>query len=102
MIKIDLTIDNKIIKNVYVAKTFYEKFKGLMFVSKRNSFNILIKNCNSVHTCFMKFNIDIYCLDKSYKIVKVYNNVKPFRFILPIKKVCNILEFPTTNKNSTI
>lgn len=102
MIKIDLTIDNKIIKDIYVAKTFYERFKGLMFVSKQNAFNLLIEKCNSVHTCFMNFNIDIYCLDKSYKIVKVYNNVKPFKFILPIKKVYNILEIPTINKNSTI
>lgn len=95
MNKINLTIDNKIIKDVYVAENFYKRFKGLMFISKQNSFNLLIKNCNSVHTCFMKFNIDIYCLDKDYKAIKIYNNIKPFRFILPTKKVCHILEVPS-------
>lgn len=102
MKKIDLTINNKTITDVYVAGTFYERFKGLMFVSKQNSFNLLIKNCNSVHTCFMKFNIDVYCLDKNYKIIKTYNNIKPFRFILPLNKVCNILEIPTANINSIL
>ncbi len=102
MKKIDLTVDNRIIKDVYVAKTFYERFKGLMFVSKQNSFNLLIENCNSVHTCFMKFDIDVYCLDKDYGIIKIYNNVKPFRFILPAKKVCNILEIPTVNIKSVL
>lgn len=95
MNRIDLTIDNKQIKDIYIAESFYEKFKGLMFISKQKSFKLLIKNCNSVHTCFMKFNLDIYCLDKDYKIITVYTNIKPFRFILPTKKVCHILEIPT-------
>lgn len=98
MNKINLTIDNKIINNIYVAETFFEKFKGLMFISKQNSFNLLIKNCNSVHTCFMKFNIDIYCLDKDYKVIKFYNNIKPFRFIFPTKNVYHILEIPNIRK----
>lgn len=100
MKKIDLPINNKIYKNIFIAETFYERFKGLMFVPKDKSFNLLIKNCNSVHTCFMKFNIDVYCLDKNYNIVKIYRYVKPFRFILPTKNVCHILEIPIKYKKN--
>lgn len=92
MKKINLIIDNKEFKDIYIAETFFEKFKGLMFVSKEKSFNLLIKDCNSIHTCFMKYNIDVFCLDKNFKLIKQYNNVKPFRFILPVKKCCHILE----------
>lgn len=92
--KINLVIDNKEYKDVYVAKSFMERFKGLMFVSKQKSFNLLIKNCNSIHTCFMKFNIDVFCLDKNFKVVKIYKNIKPFRFVLPVKNTYNILEIP--------
>jgi len=92
--KINLVISNTEYKNVYIAKSFYERFKGLMFVPKEKAFNLLITNCNSVHTCFMKFNLDIYCLDKDYKILKFYKNIKPFRFILPHRKVKHILEIP--------
>ena len=92
MNKTDLIIDNKKYKDVYVAESFFERFKGLMFVPEEKSFIILIKNCNSIHTCFMKFNIDVFCLDKEFKVVKIYKNLKPFRFILPVKNCCHILE----------
>ncbi len=95
MKKTNLTIDNKTFDDVYTAESFYERFKGLMFVSKEKSFKLLIKNCNSVHTCFMKFNLDIYCLDRDYRIVKTYKNIKPFRLILPVKNVKHILETPS-------
>ena len=92
MKKIDLSIGDNIFKDVYVAQSFTERFKGLMFVPKQKAFKLLIKNCNSIHTCFMRFNIDVYCLDKDFKVVKKYINVRPFRFILPVKNTCHILE----------
>lgn len=95
MKKTNLTIDNKTFDDVYTAESFHERFKGLMFVSKEKSFKLLIKNCNSVHTCFMKFNLDIYCLDRDYRIVKTYKNVKPFRLILPVENTKHILEIPS-------
>ena len=95
MNKTDLIINNQKYKDVYIAETFFERLKGLMFTSKEKSFNLLIKNCNSIHTCFMKFNIDVYCLDKNYKIIKTYKSLKPFRFIMPSNKVKHILEIPS-------
>ena len=92
MNKTDLIIDNKTFKDVYIAESFFERFKGLMFVPKKKSFNLLIKKCNSIHTCFMKFDIDVFCLDKDFKVVKTYKNVKPFRFIFPVKNTYHILE----------
>ena len=98
MKKIDLIINDKTYKDVYVAESFLERFKGLMFVPKEKSFNLLIKKCNSIHTCFMKFNIDIFCLDKDFKVIKVYKGLKPFRFVLPVKNTYNILEIPTKQR----
>ncbi len=94
MKKINLIIDNKEYKDIYVAESFFERFKGLMFTPKEKSCNLLIKNCNSIHTCFMKFNIDVFCLDRDFKVVKIYKNIKPFRFVLPVKNTYNILEIP--------
>ena len=100
MKKIDLLIDNKEYKDVCVAESFFERFKGLMFTPEEKSFNLLIKNCNSVHTCFMKFNIDVFCLDKNFKVVKEYKNMKPFRFLLPVNNTCHILEIKSEIKKS--
>lgn len=93
MKKITLTINNNtIINDVFVAETFFERLKGLMFIKKEKSFNLLLKDCNSVHTCFMKFNLDIFCLDKNFNVIKTYKNIKPFRIIPPISNCKHILE----------
>ncbi len=98
MKKITLIVSDKgkniVMKDVFCADTFYERLKGLMFLEKSSSFKLLIKNCNSVHTCFMRFPLDIFCLDKNYNIIKIYSNIKPFRFILPVADCCHILEIP--------
>lgn len=94
MNKINLVTENKKYNDIYVAESFFERLKGLMFVPEQKSFKLLIKNCNSVHTCFMNFPITIVCLNKEMKAVKIIKNIKPFRFILPLKNVKHILEIP--------
>ena len=94
MKKTDLSVENKTYRDVYIAESFYDRLKGLMFVPKENSFNLFIKNCNSIHTCFMKFPITIVCFDEQMKIVKIIKNIKPFKFIFPLKNVKHILEIP--------
>ena len=93
--KIKISSGNKEIQcDIYLAETFYERLKGLMFSVEE--YGLLFENCNSIHTCFMKFNLDIICLDKKLKIIKVFYDVKPFKFIRPTKYVENILEIPSS------
>lgn len=87
-----------ICNNVFSAETFYERLKGLMFYPPENKRFLLIRNCNSVHTCFMKYNIDIVGLDSNFQIIKIFKSVKPFRFVLPQKDVCHIFEIPSNCK----
>ncbi|GHT33676.1 hypothetical protein AGMMS49592_2710 [Endomicrobiia bacterium] len=79
------------------AETFWERFSGFMF--KKSSLHaILFCKCNSVHTFFMRFNLDIVYLDKENKIVKIIKSLKPFRIALPVYNAVSILEIPS-NKN---
>ncbi|MDR0724198.1 MAG: DUF192 domain-containing protein [Endomicrobium sp.] len=88
----------KINIEIKTAKTFLSRFLGFMF--KRNAnYALLFKNCRSVHTFFMRFNIDVVFLDKENKIVKVVKNVEPFRIVLPIKNSFSILEVPSNAVN---
>ena len=51
-------------------------------------FDYILKiKCNSIHTFFMKTNIDVILTDKNDKILYIYRNVKPWRIILPKKNV---------------
>ncbi len=40
---------------------------------------LIIGPCNSVHTFFMRFPIDVVFVDKNNKIIKAINSLRPFR-----------------------
>ncbi len=70
---------------IVLADTFLSRLKGLMFLKKMDGFDgMLLSPCNSIHTFFMKFPIDVYFLDKNYQVIKIYENLGPWR-ITPIK-----------------
>ncbi|MDR2617015.1 MAG: DUF192 domain-containing protein [Endomicrobium sp.] len=85
---------------IKVAETFFSKFLGFMF-KKNVNYALLFENCRSIHTFFMRFNLDIVFLDKENKVIKVVRNVKPFRVVLPIKNSFSILEIPSNIVNLT-
>ena len=53
-------------EKVLVASTFFERLKGLMFDRSlgREYDGMLIKHCNSIHTFFMNYKIDVLFLGK--------------------------------------
>lgn len=76
------------------ADGFLKIFLGFMF--KRSAeYALLFKNCRSVHTFFMRFEIDIVFIDKSGNILSIKHNVKPWRVVLPVKHTYSILEIPS-------
>ena len=78
-----------IVDNCAVAKSFLQKLFGKVFVNK----TLIIENCNSVHTIFMRKKIDIIFLDKNNKIIKIYENVSPRCIIFPIFNAKTAIEF---------
>ena len=70
---------------VLVAKSFFSRFLGLMFVSPKNFYKaLLITNCSSIHTFFMRFCIDLVFLDKNNMVLKVIDELKPWRIVAPV------------------
>ncbi len=55
---------------------------------------IVLKQCNSIHTFFMFDSIDIVMVDRNNKVLYLYEYFKPWRVILPKKKVYSIYELP--------
>ena len=83
--------------NCLYANTFYKRLKGLMF-QKVITNGLIFNNCHSIHTFFMKSNIDIIMLDKNQKITYYEKNVKRNRII--IKKEAYItIELPPNSLN---
>lgn len=82
-------------KKIFIKKCdhFFSKLRG--FTLKKNiNYGIRLKKCNSIHTFFMKEKIDIIMTDKNNKVIKVYNNLKKNKIILPQKNVYYTYELP--------
>lgn len=85
--------NNELVKiNIVYANNFFKRFKGLMF-KKDIDFGLLFTNLtdSSIHTSFMKFEIDVYFLDENKTIYEKVT-LKPWKFYRPKKKAKYILE----------
>lgn len=83
---------NKIIEDIYVADTFLKRLRGYMFRRKPHHKAILIIPCNSIHTFFMKFRIDVLFISKENIVVKKINNISKGKVILPINNSYYVIE----------
>ena len=80
------------------CKSFYSRLKGFMF--KKNINNALLFNkCNSIHTFFMKENIDVIMCDKDNNILYFYKDLKKNKIIFPKKNVYKVIETPSNYFN---
>ncbi|MDP2928378.1 MAG: DUF192 domain-containing protein, partial [Candidatus Omnitrophota bacterium] len=55
---------------------------------------IILDPCNSVHTFFMCFAIDILFVDKDYRIVKTLPKLKPNRITRIYWQAIRVIELP--------
>lgn len=79
--------------NIKEAKSFKDRFMGLMF-KKNINYGLLFNNCRSIHTFFMKEEIDIVSTDENDNIIKQYKNVKPWKILIAPKGTKKIYELP--------
>ena len=80
------------------CKNFIDRLKGFMLQKNIKTF-LYFNHCNSIHTFFMKENIDVILCDKNNTILYYYKNLPPNKIIFPKKKVSKIYELPTNYFN---
>lgn len=78
---------------IKIYKNPFLKALGLMG-KKDIKEGIVLVRCNSIHTFFMRQNIDVVMTDKNYKILYIYKNLKKNKIIWPKKKVYYTFELP--------
>lgn len=54
----------------------------------------MLEPCNSIHTAFMRFAIDVVYVDRSGQVVKVVSKLKPFRVSGVLRSTCSVIELP--------
>ncbi len=83
---------------IIIANTFSKRLYGL--IGKKNiNYGMLFPKCNSIHTFFMKENIDIIGLDKNNEVIYKYENLDKNRIIKIHNDIKNtsILELPANS-----
>jgi len=88
--------------DVVIADTPVRRITGLLNkTSLPQGQALVIKSCNSIHTFFMRFAIDVIFADKKGKIVGLKKNIGPFK-ISPIYWKANfVVELPAGTLDQT-
>ncbi len=93
----NLFVNNELLtSDIIVASDFFKKLRGIIGQDKP----IILKNTNSIHSFFVKNDIDIYFLDKNNIVIKKITNFKPNRIIFPVKNAVSVFEFYSNSKKS--
>lgn len=92
---VNLSSEKILANNALMADTFWSRLKGLL---GRNTLPpgeaLILQPCLSVHTCFMKFSIDIVFLDQQGRVVKLHENLPPWRFTPIVRNATTVVELP--------
>ncbi len=82
-------------QEVEPAFSFFKRLKGLMFrPSLPPGQALLLAPCPQIHTCFMRFAIDVIFIAEDGTALYVKENMKPWRMSPIIPHAVQTLELP--------
>ncbi|TWT73332.1 DUF192 domain-containing protein [Allorhodopirellula solitaria] len=84
----DLLLDD-----LQIADTFWKRFRGLQFRgSLPESSGLLLTPCSSIHTCWMRFSIDVIMLDCERCVLGIRTRVSPWRAVVCERGTAHVIE----------
>lgn len=90
---INRTSGEVVVPDLILADRFWPRFIGLQFRRRLPpGWGLLLVPCNSVHTCFVRFPLDLLCLDSQGRVVEVRRNLRPWRAAIAAAATHAILE----------
>jgi len=84
-----------IVERLEFATTFSQRFWGWQFRAPPPAGEgLLIRPCNSIHTCWMRFPVDVIFVDRDGEVLAVKRNVLPWRATFPVWGATIAVEVP--------
>ena len=82
-----------LIPRLEIASNLWSRTKGLLGRQNLEADQAMwILRCNSVHTFFMKFTIDLVFVDRDMRVKKTFSRVKPGRIVWPVWGASSVIE----------
>lgn len=96
------TRGTELASKAHTARGFWSRLIGLLGRSSLQTGGALVlEPCNSIHTAFMRFAIDVVYIDRSGQVVKVISKLKPFRVSGAFQGACSVIELPSGTIENT-
>lgn len=87
-----LIYEAEVIEEIFVADSFMKRLLGYMFRKNPHYEGILFEPCNSIHTFFMRFPIDVLFINDNMEVTKKISGLKAGKVIMPQKEVTMVIE----------
>ena len=98
----NITKNTCLAEEAVMAQALFKRMKGLLGQGGlKQGQAMVLKPCNSIHTFFMAFAIDVLFLDKENRVVKALDNVSPFRISGIYLKAQSAIELPAGTIQAT-
>ena len=92
---INQTRNTILINNARVANTYWLRLRGLLGSAPlKTGEGLVLVGVKSIHTLFMTFSIDIVYVDKNYSVIKISENMVPYRLGSYVSQCAYVLEMP--------
>jgi len=92
-----------IVDRLEVADRYWRRLLGLQFRPRPpTGFGLLLIPCSSIHTCFMRFPIDIIVLDRNGRAIEVRHALRPWRVVLLPRQTFALVEVPSGGERGEV
>ena len=98
----NITRGTELASEAHTARGYWSRLVGLLGrASLPPGEALVLERCNSIHTAFMRFPIDVVYVDRSGRVRKVVSGLKPFRVSGVFRGACSVIELPAGTIAST-
>ena len=100
---INKTKNTILAEDVIIADSVLQRMRGLLGKKEFNNGQaIILKPCDSIHTFFMKFSIDVLFVGRNNCVIKAISCLKPFRLTGIYFNARFAIELPAGTIQSTL
>jgi hypothetical protein len=93
---VDLESGRTVVNALELADGYWSRLVGWQLRRRPAAgHGLLLVPCSSIHTCLLRFALDLALLDSTGRVIAVRKGVLPWRAILPTQRTHAILELPS-------